>query len=160
MLVCSQLAAQNLTVNEPTYSFKYPKDWTATRLQDMMAVMAPSDGEGDSFRENLNIVWQPTSMFDNADLDWYVNTNISQLQDMGVSGIKRSDYVVGKKKLKGYLLVYTTDKFSNGAVDQKLWQLFVLHNDKYFVISYSSLEPQFEKYLLQIQQIVSTIRFK
>lgn len=152
--------AQVATINQPSYAYSYPAQWDTARYGEILAVLTPLEGGSDDFAENLNVVVQPTSLFGGVDLAGYVNINIKQLEDLGIDDIKRADYVVGAQKLKGQMIVYTTDKFSQGTMKQVLWQLFVLYNNKYFVVSYSSTPATFEKYLPQMQKVVSTIVFK
>jgi len=160
VLFTTQLFAQNQTIKGPDYSYKCPKNWILQHYNGLLAVTTPLDGFDDRFADNINVLSQPQSMFSNVGLDEYVQINIDQLESSGIQAIQRSEYIAGKKKLKGYLLVYTTDVFSKGAYQQKVWQVFVVYNQKYFVVTYSSLPETFLKYLPQMEMVVATIVFK
>lgn len=160
VLLSFQLAAQTQTIKEPAYRYKCPKDWTPMRYQGVLVVTSPLENSNDKFADNLNILSQPAKLFRDVSLEEYVKVNIREMEAAGITNIQRSEYLAGKKKLKGILLVYTTDNYSKGTYQQKLWQVFVKYNKKYFVISYSSLPQTYAKYLPQIEQIVSTIVFK
>ncbi len=160
VLFSTGLLAQTQTISEPDYSIKCPVNWTTARYEGVLALMAPQTGANDKFSENLNVVSQQVATTGTQSLDAYVSANITQLEGMGISGIQRNEYIAGKKKLKGYLITYTTNIFTKGVIDQKLWQVFTQFNGKFFVITYSSIPETFAQYLPQMEMAVATIVFK
>lgn len=158
-LITVQLSAQ-IKVAEPTYSLTCPKGLDTVRYQGVLVLMAPLDGAGDNFTENLNIVSQDAPLFADSTLEGYLKFNIDQMSLIGVKVDEVLDEKIGKAGYKAKVMVYQTEKYMQDESVIKLRQWLVKHNNKFFVVTYTCRPAEYNRYLPVMQRAVETIVFK
>src|SRR5690242_11928814 len=69
-------------LNEPTYTVQYPTSWdldTKKETNGGFLLLSPLEPGEDNFRENFNLIIQPTG--ENVDLDSYAAFSKKQVED-------------------------------------------------------------------------------
>lgn len=157
-LICSNLNAQNVGKTKE-FTVEYPDSMHVTTVGGIYALLMPLENSEDDFRENLNILSQNDPAFKDMSLKDIVDMNLAYLKTMGVEITEPVELTFGKKKLAAYSVDYITDKLSQG-LNLHIWQAYVKHKKKLFIITYTAKVASYSKYYDAMMKLVSTINLK
>lgn len=136
------------------FSILYPSIYELKTLGDIVIFVSPEKDKKFGFPVNVNIVSRPTD---------YIPAN---LKDFFANGKKRIEAFYqnaifldeGKDKLSGrdaYRLVYTTKQ---KEATFKIMEVMLVDKQRTYVITYTALQEQFDRYLKQAKSIIYSFK--
>lgn len=156
-ILCIGVTAQTLkTISKPAYSVKYPDTWTvdASTGAKQFTVNAPSDGEGDVFTENVNMVSYAINGYNAKTYAAYSKTYLPQ-KVKNFKVLEEKAFTQGGKE--GYYLVFT------GKQEGQLlkWkQMYFIVNGTGYVLTFTAQQTVYNKYIKTAAQILSSFVIK
>ena len=165
MVLATNVQAQTLTgiFNDKEFSMIFPLSWDTGHFTNIPVIYAPEESAKDGFRDNINITSEKGAGVEDLTIDEYIKISIDNLEPtLGdeIKSIKVSPYAVGKYKAEGRVITYNTTKFTDDGTELSLWQAIVKEGRKFYVITYTSTPDYFNKYFKEVEDMVSTLRFK
>ncbi len=148
------------TLEQDEYAINYPTDWEYSdqKPQPTIQFMLLSDESSvteDQFRENINLT---SEALGGRDIDAKAYTKISV--DM-IKGQLPSAKIVSNTAIKldgrdAQAVVWSAD-FGNGMV-LKFKQILTVYNDKGYVLTFSSTEAEYDKYIEVGDKILNSFK--
>jgi eukaryotic-like serine/threonine-protein kinase len=144
------------TIGKAAYSVKYPDTWMvdASTGAKQFTVNAPSDGEGDVFTENVNMVSYPVTGYNSKTYAAYSKTYLPQkVKNFKVTEEKA--FTQGGKE--GYFIVFT------GKQEGQLlkWkQVYFIVNGMGYVLTFTAQQPVYNQYIKTATQILNSFVIK
>ncbi len=141
-----------LTHEDPDYKVRitYPSSWSlGSDDQAIFVIKSPSEGSGDAFSENVNLVMNDLSGQD-VNLETYTDLSIKNLESAGYA-IEKSD----KAMLAGIpaeRIVFTDGK------GMKFMQVFTIKDGISYVLTFTSETGKFEANLLPAERMIASFQ--
>lgn len=143
---------------EFNFSLQYPSSWTAQEgfMGTTFLTKSALENENDLFQENINIVIEDLTGLDFT-LKKYTELSYAQLENV------ISDYsIISNEKTLFANTDAETIIFSGtqGKFKLKWLQVYLLYNDKAYIITYTAEETKFVKYLPFIISIITSLELR
>lgn len=140
------------------YEIKYPSNWTLeteTGTEATFAIKAPLSSDKDSFVENVNLITQDLKGM-GITLDKYVKYNESQIKT-----ISNGELFYSKKDTRDgreyHTLVF---KGTINNLELKARQLYSVKNEMGYVLTFTTLENEYEDLEEIGKEIIDTFKLK
>ena len=141
-------------------TYNVPNNWmldsTGTNGTTFFIYSEASD-PNDKFRENVNLLVQDLSQYPGMNLEKYTEISVNQIKNM----ITESNLEISKtyfSKPRPYQHVIYTGK--QGMFKLKFEQYYFISDNKAYVLTYTSEEKNYLKYLGSAQIILNSFRIK
>jgi hypothetical protein len=135
------------------FTIMYPGNWEQRMVGTTLVALSPQEGPADTFRENVNVVFEPLT-FPMAPQQ-YAMASLSSMQTQlaGFALVEQGPAMVGGRP--AHRMVY------NHFMGQPLSVLayFLVVNGRGYVITCSGSPGQLARYRPYFDQIANTIRF-
>jgi hypothetical protein len=137
------------------FSLVIPEDWEKQEnvMGCALTALSPLEGQGDQFRENVNVVVEELPR--KLSLDDYVGLSRQNqeklMTDFNVE--KEADAKIGEIAAKQ--LVYT---HRMGQINAKLLQYVLVEGKKGFAVTCTATPESYDKYVEQFQTIVNSLK--
>ena len=166
-LTCMVLSLLSLTVvsqglteehSNDEYVIKYPENWRLVEeeLGANFTILAPKSDEQDPFNENVSLVIQDISGVE-IDLDTWVKLAEKQIKE----NVKESDIITSQRfeagRLKSHKIIYTGEI---EGFNLKLIRYYQLTEEKAYILTFTALEKDYEKFKFYGQQILNSFLLK
>jgi len=147
------------TIDRCSYSIQYPATWsidTSKQLGTDLFIFSPKDSDTDKFRENVNAMVQDLNGL-NITLDKYIEISEGQIKTMltNASIIESKRLIQGNKEY--HKLLFTGQQ---GIFKLKTEQYYFLVNEKAFVITLTTEQNQYDKYIENGEAILKSFKLK
>ena len=147
------------TIDRYSYSLQYPSTWStdiSKQLGTDLFIFSPKDSDTDKFRENVNTMVQDLSGL-NITLDQYIEISEGQIKTMltDASIIESKRMTQGNKEY--HKLLFTGQQ---GIFKLKTEQYYFLVNEKAFVITLTTEQNQYDKYIENGEAILKSFKLK
>jgi eukaryotic-like serine/threonine-protein kinase len=150
---------KSYTDSASSFNLQYPSDWflKLTNEKTAFVLKSPSEGEGDNFLENLNLIvkYAPSlSIYSNEDL-----------AKMSIEGIKKK-YTTLIIKSSGKTTWLNKDaweilyEFSENNFPANIIQKVLIYNDRFFVCTYTAQANKTDVYLEMTNEIFERMSIK
>ncbi|MBO6879000.1 MULTISPECIES: PsbP-related protein [Winogradskyella] len=163
IFVSTSLFAQDdwQTFAKDNYSINYPSDWEYSdqNPQPTVAFMLYSPEESqkeDRYRESINLTVEALSMADYT-LDEYTKLVLDQVKEKIPTAKMISALPVSIGDVDATNIVWSAD-FGNGTVLQ-FNQLFAVKDRIAYVLTFSSTEAEYDKYIEDASKILNSFKF-
>ena len=140
------------------YSIGYPGDWTFNDKSDnaIFQLTSPAENSDDKFRQNLNL--QIEELKANTTIEQYVQTNMDAVKEL-VKGYKEvSSMFFNRNGSRAYQIVYK-GKYGDMTYDIQIKQLFVVANNKGYVLTYISKDGERDAFETTANKIFNSFKF-
>ena len=144
---------ESKTLDTDEYSVQYPANWelnTTGQSGTAFIILSPQDGPGDTFKENVNLIIQDDPQMD---LEEFAQFSMTQIIS---AGAKVEESEQGGEPLR-QKVIFT---MSQSGYELKLMQYYWVINGKAFVLTFTCLKDQEEKYWEAGQQIMDSFKIK
>jgi len=143
---------------EHNISIKYPTTWekVVAEMDTIVTFLSPIEHKFDRFRENLTIMMDDRFIHP-KNLKTFIEIQIEQLKD-GVLDFQ----LIKKKKIKisssssAYSVVYMGKRRD---FDVKIWQLYVLKDNKLYLLTYVAETDKYDLYIKTIKKMIKSFSF-
>ncbi|MHA1300589.1 MAG: PsbP-related protein [Candidatus Helarchaeota archaeon] len=131
---------------------EYPSNWDV--IKDGMVFLSPLEEPTDDFRENINISVQklPSKM----SLEEFSELNISELKKI-ITNFKIVEGPI-ETKLAGIKANQITFTAVQGKYLLKFMSICTIKNDNVYVITFTSEEDKYEKYLETVKKMIDSFK--
>lgn len=148
------------TLDKPGFSIRYPGNWqmqTSENPQVALILMSPQENDSDLFRENINLLVQDLNGL-NMDLNSYTKLSESQIsQALKKAKIDLSKRLFDPQGNEYHKLIYSGEQ---GGYHLKFEQLYRLHNNKAWVLTYTAVLDDFERFRKTGEAIMESLIIK
>lgn len=159
MMSCS-VAINWLTYidNEKKYRISYPDTWEKKLDNGMAIFLSKKESKEDLFRENVNVMVQDLSA-QPMTLEQYTNLTKEQIiKGAGSSAIQTvKDITLADQKAKEMIFIIPKNPLGS-QIDLKIRQVWLIKNNKAFLITFTAEKNKYEKYLLEVTQTINTFK--
>ena len=134
---------ENKTYETDDFSIQYPITWdlqTDMEAPAIFAVRAPATSDEDIFAENVNLITQNLKGY-NMNLDQYIELNEGQIKTISNSQLFSSK----RKKSDGGEYHVLEFKGSMSGMDLKVIQLYAIKNEIAYILTFTTMENEFEE---------------
>ncbi|MCB0523994.1 MAG: hypothetical protein H6576_05120 [Lewinellaceae bacterium] len=148
-------------LNDQDFSIQYPKDWQLDQSGTMGSnffLYSTLEGEGDSFRENFNLMVNDLREYPGMTLKELAEGGRQQIMAM-ITDVKIKEFKEVTTKYDHYYLVEYTGK--QGNFDLYWKQRYMLTESGYmYVLTFTAEEGQFARYSEKADQVFNTFQIK
>jgi len=145
-----------LTYDSPAYGIRigYPSDWTKSEqfMGSVVAFLSPTESTSDIFRENLNVIVQDLST-QPMTLDEYTELSVSQIKQFFTDANITDSSATTLDGNPAHKVVYTGKQ---GQYNLKWMQVWVVKENKAYIISYTAEVNKYPDFLGTIQQMINS----
>lgn len=160
VFLCS-LAQENNFVSDTTkiFYFSYPENWESeqnTKPDMLLQIMEKHDNDKDQYRENMSVVVE-----DFGDKNYSLKKYSEAAESSFLKYLKKPNvYKTEHLKLSGKdaKRIFIDGKI--GKFKLSFVQYYIVFNRKAYIITYGFEEKKKEKYLLLLNEIMKSFRFK
>jgi hypothetical protein len=142
------------TNKQLNYSINYPLSYTVKTLGEIIIFVSSEKDKKFGFPVNINVVTRVTDYVPKNMQDFF-DTGKSRITDFYGNAIFLEE---GKDKLSGkeaYRLVYTTKQ---KEANFKIMEVMLIDKKRTYVITYTALLEQFDRYLKQAKSIIYSFK--
>ncbi len=147
------------SLTQDAYSIKYPSNWTPDTSKSLgvdLILYSQLKSTEDNFTENINVLIQDLSGY-NLDLDKYTEISEQQIKTM-IEGGK----IIESKRITNGSIPYHRIIYTGKQNDYKLKfaQHYYVINDKAYVLTLTSEQDQYDKYIDIAMKIFKSFKLK
>jgi eukaryotic-like serine/threonine-protein kinase len=138
------------------FTMTYPSEWELREMMNAIAFLSAKESEGDTFRENVNILMEDVSSSPMS-LDQYMeisNGNIAKMIE-GYKLIEKGEITLSNEK--GYFSIFEGNA-NNYYLRFKSYTF--MKGTKVYTLTYTALPESFDKFLPAAEGIVKSISLK
>jgi len=142
------------TFEKDDYSISYPKDWdldTSGQMNTKFLLFSKTD-KNDTFRENVNLIIQDLKG-KNMEMKDFVQLTEHQIKTM----VPNSKLISSKTVDNYHILVWKGQVANN---DLKFKQYFFLINENVYILTFTTLQNTFDKFITIGNEILNSFKFK
>ncbi len=140
----------------PEYTIKVPSAWLLEQMESDFRVYSPKQSDTDPFQENVNVLVQDLTGMQ-IDLDSFTRLSLAQLDSMFANTDFEDVKRVNDENGDHDMLVYSG---TVNEVEYKWKQNYLVANDRAFVLTYTAVKDQYDKYLKTADEIMNSFRLK
>lgn len=142
------------------FSMSYPADWEQSEISGIPFFLSAQDGPKDSFRENINVVYQDLTNSPMT-LEEFLDLSKQQIETMTAEHSFESIEHTTFAGLPAKELVYTMTQFNQKGekLYLKLMQILCLRNNQAYVLTYTAAVNDFNSYLPAAKATFSSFEF-
>ncbi len=146
-------AIKDIWLKKKDYTIKYPGDWTLSESSNKsFTALAPSDGAGDTFTENINVVIYPIAGYFPKDYAQYSKTTLPQ-KIKNIKFLEEREIKQGGQT--GYYMVFKG--VQNGNKCQ--WkQYYFIKNGIGHVITFTAEESKYKEYIKKVASYLASYK--
>jgi serine/threonine-protein kinase len=137
------------------FRLEYPATWTLDTSKtwgaDVM-LFAPHENEEDNFSENVNVLIQDLSGM-GIGLEQYKEITDDQITTLALDGKILESSIIKTDEKEFYRITYT---MTQGDFKLRITSICFIHNEKAFLVTFTSEEDQFEKYKVVGEEILGS----
>lgn len=146
-------APKDVVLKKAAYSFKYPGGWSLSEsTAKSFTVYAPSDGDGDTFTENINLVIYPIVSYLPKDYAQYSKTTLPQ-KIKNIKFLEEKEVKQGGQT--GYYMVF---KGVQGGNKCQWKQYYFIKNGIGHVITFTALETKYKEYIKKLAPYLASYK--
>lgn len=150
---------QTKTHETEEFSVEYPANWelnTSGIGNSIFGILSPSTDEKDTFRENVNLITQ-NLQGNPMTLDQYAKLSRKQILTM----IEKSE-ILEDKRVKNNSSEYhmIVAKAVMNEIAMQIMQFYIIENEKAYVLTYTAIADQYEKFVKQGSDIMKSFKLK
>ena len=147
------------TLDQSGYSIQYPDSFqlnNSVQGGTAFALYSKQTSPQDNFKENINLLIQDLTG-KNIDLDKYTEISENQIKKM-ISNAK----IIDSERIKSGDMEYQKMIFSGdqGQYNLKFEQYYRIVNEKAYVLTYTAVLDQFDKYQGVCEKIMNSFKIK
>lgn len=149
-----KLVATNDTVD---YYFFYPETWRLDRSDGMIGVLAGYDPSLGTCKASISVNDFKIRETDITDGEKYWTAHLQEYKDTfpGMTVVEETEVTIAQEKYPEK--TYTA---SIGEVTYKYTQVFIVNSGRVYILTYSSTESDYETYIADFDELVTTFRGK
>ena len=157
---CSQETLSDYKSIKGGFSFSYNNLWEKQLIQNQPVFLTKGDKEdGTNFRNNLNVIVQDLSQSPMS-LDDYHKLTLQQMRQALGKNTVESDKSIILDGVNAKELIYTIPKdiSKRNFISLKLKQIYLIKNNKAYLITYTAKTKDFKKYLKSANTFFETFK--
>ena len=160
LIGCSQEKFLEYKSTKGGFEFSYSDLWVKQLMNGHAVFLTKGDKEdGTNFRNNLNVIVQDLSQSPMS-LEDYHNLTLQQIEQAlgknAVTGDK--DTKIGGVNAKELVYIISKDISKGNFLDLKIKQVYLIKNNKAYLITYTAKLKDFEKYLKSANTFFKTFK--
>jgi hypothetical protein len=139
------------------FTIGYPTDWVFDNTSEgaVVKITSPSEGSNDQFKQNMNL--QIEEVKSGMTIDEYVKINVEAVKEM-MKGYKEvSSMFFNRNGSRAYQIVYK-GKYGEMTYDIQIKQLFVVANNKGYVLTYISKDGERDAFETTANKIFNSFK--
>jgi len=148
------------TLDKKSYSISFPDDWSidnSGQMNTQFILTSAQEGPEDTFQESVSCISQDLGGF-NMTLDQFAKLSEAQIPILIENGkVEDSKRVEGNDGMEYQRVVFTG---SQEGINLKLIQHYYLYQEKAYVLTFNTVETEFENQKAIADKVLSTFRFK
>ena len=157
---CSQEKLTEYKTTKGGFSFSYNELWEKKLVNNQPIFLTKGDKKDKTnFRNNLNVIVQDLSQ-NPMSLDDYHKLTLKQMQQALGRNTVKSDKNITIDGLKAKELIYTIpqDISKGNFLELKLKQVYLMKDNKAYLITYTAKSNDFDKYLKSANKFFETFK--
>ncbi len=145
-------------LEQDNYAISYPKDWQSSdqKPEPFIQFFLLSDEKSqkeDEYRENINLKLENLSGQE-MELEAYAKISLDQIRSQMPGSQVISNEVIKINNLEARAVIWSAE--SNNGIVLKFKKTFLIHNGKAYIITFSSTEAEYDKYIKIADRIINT----
>lgn len=152
---CSSFSWDTYTDKANNFSIQYPKEWIKEIRGNSILFLSPLDGQGDRFKENVNVMLQDLSQQELTLAEYTELTKESVIANLGKQAIVSLKDVT----LKGVSAKEFIYKMNLNGNNLKIKQYWFIQNKKAYLFTYTAKPSKFNDYEAVASKIVESFKF-
>lgn len=147
--------AEIKTLDTDEFSVEYPAHWemdNSGRSGTSFIVLSPADGQGDTFRENVNLIIDDMGA-DAMSLEDFAELSMTQLMAAGAEVVEREQSGDPVREKLVFNMV-------QGTYNLRLIQYYWIINNKAFILTLTCMKDENEQYWEAGKRIIDSLKIK
>ena len=160
LFIGSNLFAQKdwNTLEQDNYAISYPRDWQSSnqKSEPSIEVLLLSDEKSqkeDQFRKSINLKLE-NLRGQEVRLETYTKISLNQIRAQMPGAEVISNDPIKINNLDARAVIWSAE--SNNGTVLKFKRTFLIHNDRAYIITFSSIEAEYEEYIEIADRIMNT----
>ncbi|NOY48320.1 MAG: hypothetical protein GXO84_09040 [Chlorobi bacterium] len=155
IISCSSFSWDTYTDKANSFSIQYPNNWTKEIRGSSIVFLSPLNGQGDLFKENVNVMLQDLSQQELSLEDYTEITRKSVITNLGKQSIVSLKDVT-LKEVAAKEFIYKMNLNGNNL---KIKQYWFIQNKKAYLFTYTAEPSKFNDYEAVASKIVESFKF-
>ncbi len=140
------------------YKIEYPSNWYLSQKGEMgtkFFLFTKLESKTDAFSENINLIVQDLSSYNNINLDKYTEISEKQIGDMISNSKIIESNRIKREGLEFHKIIYTGIQ---GKLTLKFLQYYFVNKEKAYVLTFSAEKNTFSKYIETAEKILNSFK--